>query len=638
MKMTIMGLEYTNIRKFSSLKIQFTDDLGRPYKNSFLMMGNGTGKTTTISLIKGLLDGSADEWNEATVRSYAPIGTSVSEGRFKISTRFDERVYNYILTLNYETGKAKTNCLSDDGGLGPRRFPQALEGLFTKEFVRRFVFDGEQATKAMDNTSNEAEEAIKYLYRLDVFDEISRTNQQILNAIQDSEGGARGTSQSVTNLRTRQGRIKATIDRLENQRKELGSKIDEKTAQKNELERQIASSDAKNNDLNRLKTEAKERRNQLKNDINLIISQLLDCIRIPYYASPTLCERMYEFGDSMTKLKLPKTISKDFFKELAHAPECICGRCIGAKEKEAILANAERYLGSDQQAVLNNIKSSLMNSVYDDRLKTLFGQLSELSEALNIAENNLLDIEDKLAKAGGEEALRLRKDRDQLIAELGHFDAELNTIVSKDENDLSLNEDNNLHKARIAYRELETKIASATRTHEALKKKELIDRLILRIKKESTQRLKQEIIHKTNEKLRRVITDDIIEIESIDRFIRLKGKSGASEGQTLSIAYCFLGTMFEDSELLFPFVIDSPAGKMDYVKRKAVAGILPKLFNQMIAFVTSAEVDQFADQFYSDENSHFVTVIANPISDSIEVHLGKEYFDSYQREHREEEV
>ena len=55
-----------------------------------------------------------------------------------------------------------------------------------------------------------------------------------------------------------------------------------------------------------------------------------------------------------------------------------------------------------------------------------------------------------MAKAGGEEALRLRKDRDQLIAELGHFDAELNTIVSKDENDLSLNEDNNLHKARIA--------------------------------------------------------------------------------------------------------------------------------------------------------------------------------------------
>lgn len=41
----------------------------------------------------------------------------------------------------------------------------------------------------------------------------------------------------------------------------------------------------------------------------------------------------------------------------------------------------------------------------------------------------------------------------------------------------------------------------------------------------------------------------------IDRYIKLKGRDGASEGQTLRIAYCFLGTLFEDSELEFPFII-----------------------------------------------------------------------------------
>ena len=95
--------------------------------------------------------------------------------------------------------------------------------------------------------------------------------------------------------------------------------------------------------------------------------------------------------------------------------------------------------------------------------------------------------------------------------------------------------------------------------------------------------------------------------------------------------------MFEDSELQFPFIIDSPAGKMDYVKRRAVANILPTLFNQLIAFVTSAEVEQFADQFYGETNSQFVTIIANPAADDIEIHQGKDYFDSYQRDHREEE-
>lgn len=64
----------------------------------------------------------------------------------------------------------------------------------------------------------------------------------------------------------------------------------------------------------------------------------------------------------MTKLKLPKSSSKDFFIELANASKCVCDRCIGPTEKDAILRNAEKYLGSDQQAVLNAIKSSLMSS------------------------------------------------------------------------------------------------------------------------------------------------------------------------------------------------------------------------------------------------------------------------------------
>lgn len=638
MKMTVVSMEYSNIRKFSSLKVQFTNEQNQPYKNSFVMMGNGTGKTTTITLIKGLLDGTAVAWPPATVRSYAPVKGGANEGSFKITVKFDDKTYIYILALNYETGKAEIYCTTaSQGGLGPRKFPATLTGLFTPEFVRRFVFDGEQAPKAMDNKSNEAEEAITYLYRLDVFDEISRTNRQILTAIQDAEGGSKGTSQSVSNLRTRQGKIKATIARLSTRQKALQDIIEDKKAHQAELESQIAKIDEKYKGLNRDKIEATNRRNQLKSEINLCISQILESTRIPYYVSPQLCIRMYEFGDSMTKLKLPKTISKDFFKELAYAPKCICGHDIGESERKTILENADRYLGSDQQAVLNNVKSNLMNSAYDTRLADLFAKLRQLIADLQVAENNLLDIEDRLTKAGGEEAIRLRTERDSLIDEIGHLDAELAIITSKDDGNPSLTEDNNLHKANVIFADLENKIASATRTHEALKKKELIDTLITKIKNDATLRLKQEIIRKTNEKLRTVITDDIIEIESIDKFIHLRGKTGASEGQTLSIAYCFLGTMFEDSELQFPFIIDSPAGKMDYVKRRAVANILPALFNQMIAFVTSAEVEQFADQFYGDASSQFVTIIANPAADNIEIHPGKEYFDSYQRDHREEE-
>ena len=63
-------------------------------------------------------------------------------------------------------------------------------------------------------------------------------------------------------------------------------------------------------------------------------------------------------------------------------------------------------------------------------------------------------------------------------------------------------------------------------------------------------------------------------------------------------------------------------------KRQAVADIIPNVFNQMIAFVQSAEVERFADRFYSNPDSQYITIIASPDDEAVEVNYGKEYFDS----------
>ena len=76
---------------------------------------------------------------------------------------------------------------------------------------------------------------------------------------------------------------------------------------------------------------------------------------------------------------------------------------------------------------------------------------------------------------------------------------------------------------------------------------------------------------------------------------------------------------------------------MDFAKRQAVADIIPNVFNQMIAFVQSAEVERFADRFYSNPDSQYITIIASPDDEAVEVNYGREYFDSYQREHKGDE-
>lgn len=636
MKMSILEIGYKNIRKIKELKLSFTRDDGTVIKNNFIMMANGTGKTTTMDLIKGLLDGEAVAWTASKVRTFKPQATDANTGEFYITVKFDDRQYKYFLTLDYKLGSAQIETSALPNGYeNGRILPEAISGIFTKDFVRRFVFDGEQAVRTMDSSSDEAEQTIKYLYRLDKLDEIITLNQQFFNEIQNNEGN-RGSSGSISNLKTRQDTADRMRKKLKNQSKVLQKKIKEYEDDKKALE--IARNDIDQNykQLNEEKNEINNSINQNRADINAKIDEIINLTKSPYLLSEELYKRMYKLGNSMTKLKLPKTISKDFFTELANNTECVCGRHIGEKEKEAILKNANRYLGSDQQSILNIIKNTLMISEYDSRLSEAFNKLHEFREQANLLNTRRNVNEEKLLKAGGEKAAELQRQITELFADIKLAQSQLNTIESKDETDDQLNENNNIHRAECAYRYYEEKIASATRTHEAWQRKDIIEELIKKIKIQATEELKQEIIRKTNAKLQKVIPDDNIEIENIDQYIKLKGKDGASEGQTLSIAYCFIGTLFEDAELEFPFVIDSPTGKMDFDKRKAVADIIPKVFNQLIAFVQSAEVENFADRFYKNTDSQYVTIIASREGNGIEIQKGIDFFDSYQREHRGE--
>ncbi len=638
MKMSILGIEYKNIRKITDLKLSFVDDAGNIINNNFIMMANGTGKTTTMALLKGLLDGTAAEWSESDVKSFAPTTRVSDTGEFSITVKFDERQYKYFLCLDYRTGVATINTTTtENGGYEEgRHLPDSLKDIFSPEFVSRFVFDGEQAKKTMDSSSNEAEETIKYLYRLDKLDNIIASNQRILTEIQEVEG-AKGSKTSLSNLKTRQDSVCKTIETLKDKAKKLKANIEEyQTEQESKIARRDAL-DKNYEELNAEKQDIIKGQQHNKDAMDAKISEIINLMKSPYLISSKFNERMYELASSMTKLKLPKTISRDFFVELSDADTCVCGREIKDRERQFILINAEKYLGSDQQSVLNAIKSSLNSNSYDERLSEAYEYLKELREEGNRLQTRFNNNAEKLLKAGGEEAFKLNERILELEKAIAVAKSQLDTIESKDESNEELTEINNIHKAQNICRDYEQKIAAATRTSIALSRKDAVETLLLNIKLNATTELKKEIVRKTNEKLKEVIKDDDIEIEDIDKYIKLKNRDGASEGQTLGIAYCFLGTLFEDAELEFPFVIDSPTGKMDFDKRQAVADIIPDVFNQMIAFVQSAEVEHFANRFYDKPNTQFITIIASTQGSGVEIHMGKEFFDSYQRNDKGDE-
>ena len=637
MKMIISEISYSNIRKIKELKINFFNG-DKLYKNTFIMMANGTGKTMSMELIKGILDESANFWKASKVKSFKPLNRDVEQGQFSMTILFDNKKYKYFLDFDFVNSRASvstTVAAEVGGGIGKRRLPEELKDLFSPEFVQRFVFDGEQAKKVLDSGSAEAEEAIKYLYRLDELDKLLIENEALLSKYQQ-ERDAKGTDRSLIVNKTKREECLRKIELLKDDLDKTIKKLDESVKEKEEKNTLLEKINRKSKELNDEKNDLTAKLNEIKSEIERSTNVILQIMRKPYMVSSYFSDIMQELGQNMKKLKLPKTISREFFRELAQKNTCICGNTINETERKFIIDNCEKYLGEDQQGTLNKIKNSLTDNVFSDELSGEYGNLKHWMNEENKVNNQLSAVQKNLEKSGGEEAKKLNDEIHALIAIISLLEDTRKKITSKDDQDPYLDEKNNLAKAQRRLAELDGIIAKATQTNNDLKRKRALEKYVSEIMSIANGKLKDNIIVQANKKIAEIITDDIVEIEKIDRHIVLREKSGASEAQTLSVAYCYIGALFDDSSLKFPFIIDSPVGKVDLEKRWVIADIIPKLFSQIISFVTSSEIRCFADKFYKDESSQFITIEAGKGYADVKMTEGVEYFDEYQKKNPEE--
>jgi DNA sulfur modification protein DndD len=81
-------------------------------------------------------------------------------------------------------------------------------------------------------------------------------------------------------------------------------------------------------------------------------------------------------------------------------------------------------------------------------------------------------------------------------------------------------------------------------------------------------------------------------------------------GQTLSVSYAFLATLFNRSDHQLPFIVDSPAGALDLNVRPEVARLIPSLCDQFVAFTISSERQSFVDVLHqaASEQVQYLTL------------------------------
>ncbi len=634
MRLRILSWSYLNIRGMNNLEILLTDNGGKPYPIALFMMANGTGKTTTMALLGAAFSGSASEWTPSFVKEFKPPSKDLAKGEFRVRFVLDNDLYLVEIILNYNSGKAFYRTSRSESGYDDGlRLPETVKRVFSKEFVDRFIFDGELAKDILKLGKDEAEKALKNLYQINYVSALGKVAIDQVDEVQKSlypTTNAR-TDHAVTRIRQDKEEQEKILNELKQREIKLKRELKEKKDRRDQIE-EDKSRQLKSDQTIREQVQINiNKRTGVDGKIKEVRQKVLGVIRSPHLFSKTTFERMNYLASKMNQLQLPENLSRQFFEELAEAQECVCGRPIGPHEHDSILNGSTRYLGSDEIGVINEMKSAIKDNQYTPELKDDINKLNDLLIERNSLEREWGVIEGQ--KSDDNAYNELLKEEKELELSIQRISDQLNELTTKDrleQERKALSDKGNIPLCENVLADKERKLNDVTGTVTLLKKAKVVQSYLKEIEYQALSLLKEKIVENTNYKIQWLLPFEKITVERIDGHLTLLRKAGASQGQSLAIAYAYLGTLFSESAYNFPFVVDSPAGALDLQVRRNVSTILPKLFDQLIVFITSGEREAFADVFYKLDGVQYFTIV--PENNNVIIVREKDAFYTFQSE------
>lgn len=625
MMIKLVKLTIENIRDINYVEIDF-GERGSNHITT-IQMANGTGKTTTLSLLKLLFSGK--ELTTEEVNSYRPTKWMCNNGEVKLDLLVENQdEYTIGLQLDYDLTSFEYYTDS------PSKRGYTKGGIFlpsnyrlTEDFVDLFIFNGELASQLLKDESNIATNAISILYGLNEIQTIRNSIDLIKqDKLKNSETGVK-TDQGLKQEESKLGRLRQTLEDLKSDRKIIQDKLSELNNTKITLEKQLA--DLRSPEINEEIENLSNQISEYKQNISVSVKKLLQCIKDPAIISPKNRDSLLKLKQNMEKLKLPRGTSKDFFDELCESKVCVCGRPIDDSIRQQIQINSKNYLSDDLASAMNYVKGSIMQSD-SNQLAQVTDEINSLIVQKNEAESKKsLLIQQTGGKDSNDEYSSLSQKYDQCVRDI--YDCESNLDVIDADQPGAYKPEDNIKECERKISELELKIAKSRGQRNYIEACNTIQTLFNTIYLKSLDKLKKRIISETNSKLESILGNEV-KIESIDRRIKLQGKSHGSEGQELIIGYTYITSLFEGSDCHLPFVIDSPCGSLDLQKRSRVAKIVPPLFEQVVFLVTSSERNHFTDVIQTQEDIHPITIWKRPTDSLIESSTDIGIFNAYQKE------
>lgn len=577
-------------------EVELLNQKGEPYHVSLIQMPNGTGKTTTLELLRLALSGGATSCSTQYIKEFAKSQESAEPGVMEVRLLIDKKPITFIMSFDFLQGKAEYKTTYKSGQSSGFVPPQEIKKFLNPDFINYFILDGELAELLLKDDRAAAQDVIDALFQVDSLKKIGKRIEDYWTLKANTV--TTRTEQGLTRQKNLVTEIKQRLAHLE----KICKAIDEKI---NKLNTQLINRKADHQtaiENNRLKNEAllnaqSSFHTAEKEQINST-TKLLTACQSPQNLTVIFAKSIRSLKLGLDRVKLPEAAAREFFEELCSEPECICGRAIDEEIAKTIKIKSAQYLGSDDMSLLNSLKTAIEEAVDKEKpekhRKQLLDDVKNLTEkvrAVNIAKTLLDELNRKASeidpkvKEAQDEIERLTRElkESELIRE--QFDSE--------ESSSQIANITGLNVLRNKLKENEVYLAEITGTLSIKNKTEKLNTILLASYERATKIISTELVEETNNNLKKWLPNNKLEVASIHGHLKLKGKKQGSVGENLSVAYGFLSTLFNRTNHSLPFIVDSPAGALDFDVRPSIGSTIPKLTSQFVTFTISSEREGF---------------------------------------------
>ena len=616
-KMRILGWRVEGLR-CPDHEIECCNSHGVPVPITLIQMPNGTGKTTTLTLIRAALSGSADKWDQFKIGELKKNSDEI-EGFFELRLSLNDRRLTIRINIDFEAGDVIYKTTWGSGQTNGFHPPRELKRFMNQDFVNFYIFDGELAENLLKHDHTDAETAVESLFQIHLL-------KQMVSKVEEywDEKTKSVTAKDATGF-TRRNNM---LDRWRKRSVEIVQKIAKHEAKINETNEYLQIwGDQYDKEIEK----QKDSYNKIQKAENTVIKltkqvddqakNVLDEMRDPHALSPAFEQMMVDLKSGLDRVKLPESAAREFFEELAREEKCVCGREIDDEIRDVIRERAREYLGSEDVSLLNSMKSTVMDAVGDSKDQTSqmllksISTLSDLADKLQKSKNEHDDLR-HTAEQSNPAVSKARDEIDRLERMLDKHQKKLQRYLGKDEN-VKLEHINKLDPGRISaietieegIKKLEIMVDEVAKTIGLRWKRNKLKEIIDKAHTLARDAITEEIRDEANQRIEHLMPYNNIRIEGINRCLELQDKSGGSVGETLSVGYAFLSTLFNRAEQHeLPFVVDSPANPIDLEIRSNIGELVPQLTGQFIAFMISSERERFLDGLNQESDMEILYV------------------------------